>query len=451
MGRAPRSYDEPPESVRRSTIRARYQVAVRRADDAVLVDRSGALPAWELDDAPPWQVVTPVVERLQEAHGLHVAVLRPIRPEDPDPVDAIAGRCYEAEWLAGDPLAGWRWEATPDLPTSMESALAYPVGAHQPWYRPGWFVDMNGWIDTSLADAGIRRRGPARQVRSWGRSALLELDTDRGRIWAKDVPEVFAHEVRVAALLADVDPGLVPPLLAADVQVGRLLMEHVQGVALPSLRAEPAAWTATLERLAEAQRVLAEDPGVLSVAGVPAAPLEGLAASIPRLLADDDLLMVGRTGGLTGGEAAAVRSRASEVVDAAGWLAGSGIPASIDHGDFSASQVIIGEMGPVILDWSDATVTHPFLAAASFLMDPTRRPDGLDGDLVAAYLAPWSGRANTRTLHDALDRARLVLPLHMAALYADRILPGLDQPWEMERMVPWFLRSLIEGPAILPR
>ena len=48
-------------------------------------------------------------------------------------------------------------------------------------------------------------------------------------------------------------------------------------------------------------------------------------------------------------------------------------------------------------------------------------------------------------------RARLIYPLHMAHLYAERILPGLDQPWEMERMVPGYLRSLLERPAILPR
>ena len=290
----------------------------------MLVDRSGALPAWDLDDAPSWQVVTPVIDRLRDAHGLKVAVLRAARLEDAGPPDGVATRLYEAEWLAGDLPSGWRWVLPSELPSSLTTALAQPVGAHQPWYRSGWFVEMTGWIDACLADAGIRRRGPIRQVRSWGRSALLELDTDHGRVWAKDVPEVFAHEVRVAALLADVDPGLVPPLLAADATVGRLLMEHVDGAALPSLRAEPAAWTATLERLAEAQRVLAEDSVVLAIAGVPLASLDVLATAIPRLFADDDLLLVGRTGGLTSDEAAAVRARTGEVVDAAGWLADSG-------------------------------------------------------------------------------------------------------------------------------
>jgi hypothetical protein len=29
----------------------------------------------------------------------------------------------------------------------------------------------------------------------------------------------------------------------------------------------------------------------------------------------------------------------------------------------------------------------------------------------------------------------------MAWLYATRVLPGLEQPWEMDRMVPRFIRA----------
>ncbi len=75
---------------------------------------------------------------------------------------------------------------------------------------------MAAWIDDRLAGAGLRRHGPIRQVRSWGRSALLQADTDRGLVWAKEVPAGFAHEIAVTGLLADLDPGLVPPIIAAD-------------------------------------------------------------------------------------------------------------------------------------------------------------------------------------------------------------------------------------------
>jgi hypothetical protein len=416
---------------------------IRRADgDRIVVGADGRRPGFALDDAPPWQVVAPVVDWARETLGVEVAVLRRLRPDGGDAVDGAGLRRYEAEWLSGVLPAGWREAPTADLPAAVGSVLEEPVGAHQPWYRPGWFAEMVAWIDGRLVDAGIARHGPVRQVRSWGRSALLELDTDRGRLWVKDVPAVFAHEVQVTALLTDLDPGLVPALVAADAMLGRLLMEHVDGPALPTLRDQPLAWTATMSRVAEAQRVLAADPAALAMAGVARSDPADLATSVAALLADDDLLGIGRAGGLTADEAVAVRARIPELADAADRLARDGIPPSLDHGDFVAGQVILGEMGPVILDWSDATITHPFLTAASFLGDVEDVPGGLGPDLAAAYLGPWGDRADPASLGAALDLARLVHPVHMASLYATRILPGLDQPWEMADRVAADLRPL---------
>ena len=134
-------------------------------------------------------------------------------------------------------------------------------------------------------------------------------------------------------------------------------------------------------------------------------------------------------------------------------MAASGIPDSLDHGDLSASQVIVGEMGPVILDWSDASITHPFLAVAAFHGAPDRGVrDGRAGAaaIEEAYLAAWRATVDPATARDLLEAARLVAPLHLARLYRDRILPGLEQPWEMDRVVPGLLADLlsrVERPA----
>src|SRR4029079_14727973 len=122
------------------------------------------------------------------------------------------------------------------------------------------------------------------QVRTWQRSEVVTFDTDRGRMWAKSVPEVFAHEVAVTTLLADSDPGIVPPVVAADVALGRFITVHVDGRVLADVRDEPEAWLATLSRLAELQRVLSVEPTELAIAGVAAAPLADLADVAPRLL-----------------------------------------------------------------------------------------------------------------------------------------------------------------------
>jgi hypothetical protein len=323
------------------------------------------------------------------------------------------------------------------------------AGPPPPWSAPVWQVEMTAWIDGCLGTVGTRRRGVVREVRAWERSWVGTFETDRGRMWAKAVPGVFAHEIAVTSLLADIDPGVVPPVVAADVALGRIITVHVEGPALASVRDEPAAWAATLSRLAELQRVLAYEPDELAVAGVAAAPVTRLAEAVPHLLADDTLLLVDRPGGLTAAEATALRDRVPELVAACRDLAASGVPDSLEHGDLSADEVILGEMGPVFLDWSDGSITHPFLSAASLLAHPVAlgAADEIDG-LVASYLGPWLSAGlglDEAGGRRAMANARIVLPLHVSYLYADRILPALGGPSDMARIVPEALRAILPG------
>ena len=84
-------------------------------------------------------------------------------------------------------------------------------------------------------------------------------------------------------MLADIDPGCVPPVVAADAALGRIITEHIGGQLLATLPDRPDAWTATLSRLAEIQRVLAAEPTELAVAGVVAVPIRAVADAVPRL------------------------------------------------------------------------------------------------------------------------------------------------------------------------
>lgn len=428
-------------------MRVRCHVAVRRPDDdAILTLADGAMPGVVIDDAPGWPVVGPVVDGLRETYGLDVVALRVAWVGEPA-ADGSVDRLVEVAHRGGPVPRGARWVPLAEVerrPTPLgraidAGALEPADGTLQPWYRPDWFDGMAAWIDAALADAGLGRRGPVRQVRSWGRAALLTLETDRGRAWAKQVPTVFAHEIAVTRLLGDVDPGFVAPEIAADEAAGRVLMEHVDGRHLIETRDDLVPWTATLARLAEVQRVVGADLEAARIAGVPAAPLGSLADDLPRLLDHD-------------GTSTAVRAAIEDLQAACRALEASSIGASIEHGDLTPGQVIVGEMGPVILDWSDSTITHPFLATASFLGAPDELPTSLGGDVVTAladaYLAGWGGGAEAR---HALELATVVDRLHQVRLAVDRILPGLEQPWEGERMRPDALRRLERRLPELPR
>jgi len=438
-------------------VTTRYHVAVRRPEDGrLLVLGDGALPGFSSEAAPPWPVVSPVVDGLA-ALGLTVVALRAAWVDDPrlalgglalgglalggvDAEDTLtrtatsSHRLYEAAWLGGVLPAGADWvplEALERRPTPLgraidAGALEPASGVHQPWYRGEWLPDMVSWIDERLAAIGRRRRGRVRQVRSWARSALLSVETDGGPVWAKQVPEIFAHEVAVTALLADLDPGVVAPLIAGDVRSGRMLMEHVSGPLLADT-GDPAAWLATMARLAELQRVLAADLTALEVAGVPHAPSADLDARLTTLVAVSP-------------DWNALEPSLAGYHEDLRVLCDSVIGASLEHGDLSARQVIMGEMGPVFLDWSDATVTHPFLAAAGLLDDPAHAAGRQGNDpraLTLEYLAGWHGEATSGERE--LAAARRIRPLHAARECQDRILPGLDQPWELAWLIPALL------------
>ena len=71
-----------------------------------------------------------------------------------------------------------------------------------------------------------------------------------------------------------------------------------------------------------------------------------------------------------------------------------GTPACLEHGDFWAANVIATERGPVLIDWEDATLSHPFLGA--YLLVASLDYADAIGDKAAArdrirraYLGPW--------------------------------------------------------------
>ena len=141
-----------------------------------------------------------------------------------------------------------------------------------------------------------------------------------------------------------------------------------------------------------------------------------------------------------------MRDHVPSLVAACHELAASGVPDSLEHGDLSADEVILGEMGPVFLDWSDGSITHPFLSVAAFLGHATATSVVATDDLVAAYLGPWLGAGLGLTEaagRRAMATARIVQPLHLAALYADRILPALGGSSENAHVVPDALRSIL--------
>jgi len=120
-----------------------------------------------------------------------------------------------------------------------------------------------------------------------------------------------------------------------------------------------------------------------------------------------------------------------------------------------AGQIVTGDTNPVFIDWSDASLSHPFFSMDFFSDEEEMRPylgDVPDApeQLRDAYLEPWTVYEPYDIPTEVWSIACSLEPLSTALLYHDRIMPGMEVRWEMENMIPFSLRSVLrhQGKAL---
>ena len=171
----------------------------------------GSLPPVSLS-MPWWPEAHDVVAAVRERYGIDVTVLRLVDA----PADRLSGGhvayLAETDQRPTTPLTGWTGDPLADEPLRQE------------WARPGGPAALVRWADEQLADHGIRRTGPAEQMRSWNLSGIWRLPTTAGPVWLKAVPAFFAHE---GAVIDWIGPQAAPRLHGRA--WGRVLMAEIPG------------------------------------------------------------------------------------------------------------------------------------------------------------------------------------------------------------------------------
>jgi len=437
----------------------RLVVAHPREPLALLLPGDGGaeLPAFTLPDRRFWQDVDHVNRGARALLGAPVVTLRCLAI-DYERERELLTRTYavaplDAAWA---PPAGARWAGAGELsglPAGQRAALqawfawllrpAPPTRA--PWYAPGWYAEASTWAVRALAAGGIELTGPVEQLRSWQRSAILRLPTADGPTFFKAVPPMFGHEPALTAALATAAPGRFAQPVATDPGRGWLLMRELRGPGLHELR-EVAHWEAALRSFAEVQIASAARVGELLALGVPERRLEDLALRADPLLADTAATLPGEPAGLTDEQRSELAVLAPRLRARCAELAAYGIPPALEHGDFWAGQVVVGEREYGFLDWSDSSIAHPFFSLLLFLLeldDYFPKEPGLRERLRDAYLEPWAALAPRADLARAFELAQPIAALHHALSYHQTVLPNMELRWEMELMLPFYLKMLL--------
>jgi hypothetical protein len=357
----------------------RVATLVLVTSDARLV---GALPPFEVD-TPWWQDVAALLHAAREHHGpgLRPTILRVLETERPSPPGGAV--TYLAEITS--PVAAEPWPGTLD---------DHPL--RLPWARPGGPACDLAWAEAELAERGMRRTGPAEQMRTWNLSSLWHLPVEGQSVWLKVVPPFFAHEGRMLAQLQG-RPG--PTLLARDDAHARLLMAEMPGADLYVSGVARLREMVTL--LVGLQREWIGRSDRLLALGLPdwrAAALGRAIASVVERTADE----------LSPEDRTALAGFVSRLAERFAQVSALGLPDTLVHGDFHPGNLRGDESTLVLLDWGDCGVGHPLLDQPAFLARVPR-------DDVVAVREHWHRVWRSAVPGSEPDRAaRLLAPIAAA-------------------------------------
>jgi hypothetical protein len=212
-----------------------------------------------------------------------------------------------------------------------------------------------GRVDLSPGEDWIRARCDpvgaieTAHVRPW--STVLRVPLEREVVWFKACAPVQSFEPYLSARLFSRWPDRVGVVLDHDVDRGWLLLADA-GTPVAVVGNPPEAWLEALPRYAELQQ------------GEVAFVADYLAHGVPDLraptLADHYNALLNLELPLEPDEIARLREFAPTFVDLCRELDGHGIPATVQHDDLHGANLYSSDNGLRVLDWGDASISHPF-------------------------------------------------------------------------------------------
>lgn len=254
-------------------------------------------------------------------------------------------------------------------------------------------------MDRAAAEEWIRAHveavGPIETERERPWATVLRVPLAGSVAWFKACSPVQAFEPRLTAGLYARWPDRVAEVLAHDEQRGWLLLADA-GTPFRVSDTSPDTWLAALPLYAELQWGEAARAADHVAGGVPDLRVATLPARYEDLLRCDLPLQSDETGRL--------RRFAARFADLCGELAAHGVPETVQHDDLHAANLYAQGSRLRLLDWGDASISHPFASLVvtfRFLEQTGRLPPGDPwfGRLRDAYLEPWGrGLAGTFVL-----------------------------------------------------
>jgi hypothetical protein len=302
-----------------------------------------------------------------------------------------------------------------------------------PWFKVGWREEMEKWVKRELSNNFLKFE----QIRSWERSALFRIISDSKNFYFKAVPDVFSHEPLLSSYLYQNHPSYVPVIVKVEPEQRWYLMEELHGDLLGKTD-HIAPWRQALLRLATIQKKSILHRSELKKLKCPVRPV----SKVIKNYLEKSLSDLYNNKEIDSETYNKLITSFPIVLSMCDLLETSKIPLALEHGDFFGGNIITHNNNPIIYDWSDCTLSHPFLSTIVFLEEVEQLfSDEIAKSLLYGYLGEWSSYDPNDRLHEEYRLLKSIAPVYYLTIYQTFIFPTFDDNWDKQQILDHYIKK----------
>ncbi|MBU9711715.1 phosphotransferase [Evansella tamaricis] len=306
-----------------------------------------------------------------------------------------------------------------------------------PWFKLGWRQEMETWLKNEFPNDSIR----IEQVRSWERSALYKVNTERESYYFKAVPDIFSHEPSISSFLFENHPSYVPEIINIESQKKWYIMKELQGPLLGRTN-NLEYWKQSILRLADIQKHSIIQRNKLEELNCPIRPV----SSIIQNYFEDSLNKLAIDNAIINESYNKLMNSIPTLMKMSNLLKSTNLPLSLEHGDFFGGNIIVQDRKPTIYDWSDCSLSHPFLSVVSILDEVEHffsKETSLT--LLEEYINKWSEFNTKEELIKEYELIKLAAPAFYLTVYQTYIFPSFKDNWDKQQIIDGYINKLIDA------
>ncbi|SFL91524.1 Phosphotransferase enzyme family protein [Gracilibacillus orientalis] len=342
-------------------------------------------------------------------------------------------------WIKISSIPSLKDQVSDDKKELLLNVLNNTFNRSVSWFEPGRQKEMRYWVEQKVFKNGSLT---LIQMRSWERAALFKVKTSKTNYYFKAVPKTFAHEALVHRYISGQYPSYVPEIIAINENRNWYIMSEIQGDLLGKSK-EIEHWQKAVHRIIDIQKNSYIHKKRLQKLGCPERPLvevlnNYLEQSLEGLVDSNYISKANYT---------VLKQSIPSMLSLVHQLDDSYLPKALDHGDLFGGNIIVQNGQPIIYDWSDSSLTHPFLSVVVILEEISEIfSNNQSNSLLESYIKEWEEFDTFEHLLNEYRIIRILAPLYYLTVYQQFIFPNfadnVDKQWVVNDYVDQWLNHI---------